>query len=451
MTVAPPPEPAWRALLDGEDAAGALDAAGAVGEALADLPPPTPSSGDSARASELAVPSVSGGEAGYALFFAYLDAARPDHGFAEKSLLHLERAIDLLASGEALADLYSGFTGVAWTVEHLRERLDGGEDLNEEIDEALRDHLGSAPWRRQFDLTSGLAGYGLYALARLPKPAAEELLELVVDRLAETAVERDGTLTWHSSPEDIGPEARQRYPQGHENLGVAHGVPGVIAVLARTVGSGVAVAKARSLLDGAVRWTLAQKLAPGSDSVFPYAVAPGIEPQAARAAWCYGDPGVAAALLVAAHAAGESAWEAEALDLARTAARRPAETAGVRDACLCHGAAGLGHLYNRFYQATGEALFRDAAVAWFRHALGLRRPGQGCAGFLTWGPEATGEMGWIAEPSFLTGAAGIALALLAAATPQEPRWDELLLVSPAPIGRRSEGRISPLPARSDSC
>ena len=41
-------------------------------------------------------------------------------------------------------------------------------------------------------------------------------------------------------------------------------------------------------------------------------------------------------------------------------------------------------------------------------------------------------MGWIAEPSFLTGAAGIALALLAAATPREPRWDELLLVSPVP-------------------
>jgi hypothetical protein len=33
------------------------------------------------------------------------------------------------------------------------------------------------------------------------------------------------------------------------------------------------------------------------------------------------------------------------------------------------------------------------------------------------------------DPSFLGGTTGIALALLAAATPVEPRWDRLLLCS----------------------
>ena len=38
-------------------------------------------------------------------------------------------------------------------------------------------------------------------------------------------------------------------------------------------------------------------------------------------------------------------------------------------------------------------------------------------------------MGWRDEPGFLTGAAGIGLALLAALFPVEPAWDRVLLAS----------------------
>jgi hypothetical protein len=64
-------------------------------------------------------------------------------------------------------------------------------------------------------------------------------------------------------------------------------------------------------------------------------------------------------------------------------------------------------------------------------ALDLREPGRGVAGFVTWGPDATGAMGWRDDPSLLTGAAGVALALLAATTSLEPAWDRFLLLSPA--------------------
>ena len=39
----------------------------------------------------------------------------------------------------------------------------------------------------------------------------------------------------------------------------------------------------------------------------------------------------------------------------------------------------------------------------------------------------------MSEPGFLTGAAGIALALLAAVSDVEPAWDRVLLVSIPPI------------------
>ena len=110
---------------------------------------------------------------------------------------------------------------------------------------------------------------------------------------------------------------------------------------------------------------------------------------------------------------------------------------GVRDACLCHGAAGLAHLFNRMYQATGDDVLRQAALQWYRHVLAQRRPGAGVGGFLGWGGASAGGPAWSPDPTLLTGAAGIGLALLAAACTDEPRWDEFLLVSPIapPSGR----------------
>ena len=157
----------------------------------------------------------------------------------------------------------------------------------------------------------------------------------------------------------------------------------------------------------------------------------------ARLAWCYGDPGISLALLSAARAAGEPEWERQAVAVARAAATRPRDEGGVVDGGLCHGAAGLAHLYNRLFQATRDPFFKTEALAWIERLLALRRPGEGIAGWQAWRPigEITGpdpELGWVADPGFLTGAAGIGLALLGAISPVEPAWDRVLLSSAPP-------------------
>ncbi|MEM7350096.1 MAG: Lanthionine biosynthesis cyclase LanC, partial [Acidobacteriota bacterium] len=72
---------------------------------------------------------------------------------------------------------------------------------------------------------------------------------------------------------------------------------------------------------------------------------------------------------------------------------------------------------------------------WLDAALTARRPGEGFGGFPSWSSEDLTnpmEMSWIADDGFLTGAAGVGLALLAAVTPTEPMWDRLLLCSIPP-------------------
>src|SRR5262249_36055361 len=160
-----------------------------------------------------------------------------------------------------------------------------------------------------YDLINGLVGFCVYALERLSRPAALACLERIVERLAETAEQRPDGVTWWTNPAWLPPETRAQFPHGYHNLGLAHGVPGVIALLGRVCAAGVAVAQARPLLDGAVRWLLAQQR-PGG---FAHWVAPEVAARPARLAWCYGDPGVAAALLWAARCVGQPEWEAAAL------------------------------------------------------------------------------------------------------------------------------------------
>lgn len=373
-------------------------------------------------------PSLAGGDAGEAYFFAYLDQVRPGKGYDDLAMTLLERSIEATGTLQAPPGLYSGFSGVAWTLEHLRGRLfedDGGEDPGEEVIAALSEHVSLSPWRGHYDLISGLVGFAVYALERLPRPGGMECLERIVARLAETAERRPDGVTWLTGPDLMIDRDLEAYPQGNYNLGVAHGVPGVIGVLAQACAAGV---DARDLLDGAVAWLLRQKLPAGTGAVFPYNVAPGnAEPKPTRLAWCYGDLGIAASLLMAARTVGEEAWEREALEIARAAAARPADQSGVIDAGICHGASGAAHLFNRLYQTTGDPVLRDAALFWLERTFGYRQPGKGVGGFEAWTVGDTLDLDWRSDPGFLTGASGVGLVLLAAASAVEPEWDRVLL------------------------
>jgi lantibiotic modifying enzyme len=353
--------------------------------------------------------SLASGSAGLAVCSAQFARTRADQQAAEAALTHLEVAVDTVVTSTLSSSLYSGFTGIAWAVELVDRLLGaGGEDVSGDIDDALARLLRRYPADAPYDLTGGLAGLGVYALACWPRLGAVQCALGVVEQLARRARhDRDGVFWW-------SPQRRPGLPGGVD-LGVAHGIAGVIPFLARADRLGLARQIVRPLLDGAVSWLLAHLADSPAGPTVPYLAADGVAPGPARSAWCHGDPGVAIALLLAARDATEPAWAAVATDLAVRAAVRPPYQSGVADAGLCHGSAGLAHLFNRMHQLTAEPVLADAARFWVERTLEL------CAAA---GPAFTGS-------GLLEGAAGVALSLEAASTTAEPVWDQMLLVSAA--------------------
>lgn len=378
------------------------------------------------------------GQASTAVLHAYLARVHPEHehGYAATAAAALDKAIEAVATTDLPRTLFGGMLGVGWAIEHLRSDVPGIDlDTNESIDEVVLGCVGRRrSWTGHHDLLSGgLVALGVYALERFPRGAAMTGLARVIDRLEEEAEAQGDGITWRTPPELLLSHNRKRWPRGYHCVGMGHGVAGVVAVLAQAHACGVA--RARPLLDGAVRWLLGCKQPSGAGSIFPALRGPGpAEAPRRRSAWCDGDPGVAIALFGAGVRAEQPHWRAEALAVARRAAQRSPQEAGVKDAGMCHGAAGLGHIFNRFFQATGEPVFRDAARSWLERALAMRTPDHGLAGYQMWvsqqpptTPEQEGDR--VDDASMLTGVTGTALALLAAISTVEPRWDRCYLTN----------------------
>jgi lantibiotic modifying enzyme len=408
----------WRSILSGPEQDRALALVQAIARDL------RARFDGSSIASESEAWSLALGRSGVAIFFAYLGDALGEKSAHVMAARLIEDALEAAVGVAPVDRLFAGFAGVGWALAHLDlfDLSDG--DPNDAVDTALLEVLaGSANWE-EYDLLAGLTGVGVYALERLPRPAAVELLRAVVARLAALARSDPAHPWWWTPVTGLPRPIAAQFPDGAWNLGAAHGAPGVIGFLARAFAAGVDPQGVRPLLEAAVRWCLGQQVAFGEGPAFTAFAAPDVVPTRSRLAWCYGDPGVAGCLYQAGRHAAMPTCSAAAVTIAESAARRSLADSGVVDAGVCHGSAGLGHIYNRLWQATGSPSLRDAAARWLRRVMGAYQPGVGIGGF-----QAQRDDRFVSDPGFLTGTAGIGLVLLAAATPIEPRWDRVLLLS----------------------
>jgi hypothetical protein len=328
--------------------------------------------------------------------------------------------------------LYGGVARVAFAVGHLSAG-DDADTACEIIERSLMSYMEQPT--EQYDLVSGLVGIAVPVLQRIadgrPSMTSEPLARAILGQLERLARPMPTGLAWHTPPTLLPPWQRELAPDGYINLGLAHGIPGIVAILARYIAAGVDVGRARALLDGAVGYLRSvASPTPGSRYVAWLPTQRADAPN--RVAWCYGDLGVAIALFSAATATDRDDWRADALALAHGMAARPHEAAQAIDAGLCHGSAGIAHLFNRIAQAAGDAELSRAADGWFTRMLATRRS-EPLAGF----PRANiggpgGTMIWEPAADLLTGATGVALALHAAISPIEPAWDQLLLADLSP-------------------
>ena len=185
--------------------------------------------------------SLAAGHPGLALLFAILDRAEPDLGWDRAGHAQLALAAAAAESGNrANPALFGGLSGLGLAAHVLAAGRDRYTRLLAALDAAVAPRVMTLAARvvaadgcraSDIDVISGLAGIGGYLLCRRGQAAARTALAAVLTVLAGLLADDRDPRRWHT-PAGLSFESLlAAYPSGHHNCGLAHGVPGPLALL----------------------------------------------------------------------------------------------------------------------------------------------------------------------------------------------------------------------------
>ncbi len=370
--------------------------------------------------------SLMGGKTGIALFFFYYAQLTMEEKYVDFAHELITEIFESINKESSIHTFAGGLAGVGWMMEHLVQ-IDFVEadtdDILEDLDSFLHKAMISDIKNGNYDFLHGAVGNGTYFLNRLNKKESKNYLKELVDHLDKISHKKRGNkIAWESVLD------HEKGTKGY-NLSLSHGISSIIVFLAKMLEKGIYIGKVSRLLNGAVNYLLSHALDTEKySSNFPSWISKEYPTDSSRLAWCYGDLGVGIALWQAARAAGNKEWEQRALDtLQHTTGRRDLKENMVLDAGLCHGAAGMAHIYNRLYHYTGFDAFKESALYWLDQTQKMAVYKDGYAGYKAWHTEKYG--GWVTEAGLLEGIAGIGLMLISIVSDIEPKWDRSLFLS----------------------
>ena len=437
----------WEAVLTGSRRDAAYEAALEVGRRLSDpmrvreAVRVAPSQTSLPRTVRWVPHDMAQGDAGLALAFAYLDRCLPGAGWdavAHEFLVPAARA----AEGVRIPPgLFSGLAGLGFVTMLLSRdgsrygRLAAALEPELVTETHLRAQTvqarnGGLPVD-EFDTISGLAGIGAYLLADLSSPAKGAALKHALVALVALFSTAGGTSpAWATPPESMYDEATALgYPHGSLNCGLAHGIPGPMAVMAMAHSAGFPVPGLRDAVERCASWIVSRRCddrwGVNWPAMVPLPDAGTTGEPPSRAAWCYGSPGVARALWLAGAALRDDHLKDLALEAMAAVYRRPVPVRHIDSPTFCHGIAGLLQITLRFHHDTRLPIFRTAAADLTDQILDAYEPDDSLLGFRELQPDGSR----VDQAGLLDGAPGVALVLLAAATDVEPTWDRMFLLA----------------------
>lgn len=280
---------------------------------------------------------------------------------------------------------------------------------------------GDRPVFSEYDLLHGLTGIGAHLLQHAPGSDALGRVLTYLVHLTQPLRNDDEILPGWWTGHDPRMRHSGSFPGGHANLGAAHGITGPLALLAQALRRNITVDGHHDAITTITTWLDTWRQDTETGPWWPQWIAhhqihtgQRKQPTAPlRPSWCYGTPGIARAMQLAAIATHDAPRRQTAERALAACLSDPAQLAQITDISLCHGWAGL-------YQTAWRAA-HDACTSALPAAL----------------PRLTELLAQHARPNhgdgdgLLEGNTGLALALHTAAhhAPPLSGWDTFLLIN----------------------
>jgi len=365
------------------------------------------------------------GLAGELLFLFKLSKFQPalvNDGLFNDKLEYLQQQLSNVINRP---DLDSGLSGQGWFLEFINQAQGADYDceLCEDIDDILLNSLSVERWQGEIEMVLGLGGIAMYAARRQLTSDSSEFFEKIIRHFESTAIQvTENTLSWSQPVNSIFRFNKETPDEAEFNLGLAHGVPSIIAAILPALKIPTLFKRTKRLLIQSCDWLLQQELAaPQSISCFSSSCN---DDNGSRLGWCYGDLTIALTLVRVGKALELPSYIDKARKISLHAAKRNSSQGMVYDAGLCHGSAGLSLIFQLLHQQLDETKLLQAANNWLLYTLDLYRE-EGLKGLYMYSAITKKHQ---EDSSFLMGYSGIGLCLLAALGEQAD-WTDCLLMS----------------------
>ncbi|MDP9676529.1 hypothetical protein J2W97_002524 [Paenibacillus jamilae] len=349
--------------------------------------------------------------------------------------------------------LYSGWTGIASSV---REASNHGEYYSHFLQQI---HEWMIPLTEQwlqlntaqlalhegmpmqsFDTISGASGIGRYIVMNSTDPSCTPLVEPILQFLTDLTypikIHNRYVPGWYSPQKfQFLDRDKSNYAMGNFNCGMAHGIPGPLALLSVAYSSGIEVKGQYQAIETITEWLLKYK---NEDTygyywphIVPFEAETGslqLDLKRAREAWCYGTPGVACSLYLAGKALHDEELQKMAVKACIGAITYEVTKQEMDSSALCHGLAGLLTISWRMWCHSKEPAFIPL-IQHLTSQLIDRFQADSPLGYLDPEPRADSSLAWLTKAGLLEGVAGIASALLSVSENKEMPWDYMLMLS----------------------
>ncbi|WP_019608872.1 lanthionine synthetase C family protein [Nocardiopsis sp. CNS-639] len=319
------------------------------------------------------------------------------------------------------AGLFHGLPAVAFTLAHTPP------GHYQQARAAVRDYLHQMTVQRleaahqridrgdlasftEYDLVSGLTGVGVAVWAIDPSSSLLERVLSYLVRLTRPVRHRGRSYPGWWVHHDPWGRLDPGFPHGHANTGMAHGLGGILSLLALTYRSGRAVPAHREAMETLCAALDDNQRRDETGTWWPrwfVSNSSRTDIHSGPPSWCYGTPGLARAQHLAALALADEVRRRAVEDTFVRTLSNPTALGKISDASLCHGWAGLVNL--------ARAVAADS-----------RTPQRFAPLIEDLRTRLTAEMEQLLEPGLLEGHAGTHLALKDTYT---TGWSRVLLLT----------------------
>jgi len=362
-------------------------------------------------------PGLHGGVGGLALFLAYYAKFTDEQKYLDRAVEAIQFSMESFIQEAPVFTLAGGWAGMGWTLAHFQQEGFMDVDINELFEDihpfmekTVRKNIDAGI----YDFLHGGIGIGHYYLENKTAPNRDEILQYIAQKLQELSYQ-------NNEFQPLQEQVFHERPAFTYNLGIAHGIPGILAFLALLQQHGFYTAKTTICLKAGAAWMLQQKLEKKETSVFPKKMIAG-KPQGMPSflGWCYGDLSVSSALYQVGNLLSDTYIVDQSLVVAQLGAFRSKGLSGVDNPYFCHGSAGVAYIFKQFADKTDSFFYKKAADFWLQETIEYFDTEE----YVDFFDRELENL----ERSLLAGVAGIGMVLMAFLKEDKGEWKRAFLL-----------------------